>query len=149
MRERPRDAGVEAKVAIAGPLLGSLGAWAVLGTGLALEQPLLVALGHSAVMVNLFNLVPVPPLDGGRIAGAFTPALWIVGYGAGIAALLVTRSPLLLIALVVGLVTLVRRWRDPVPGYAAISREHRLAIAAAYAALVVALTATLPLGAPR
>ena len=68
MQGQPRDAGVEARVAIAGPVAGSLAAWAVLGAGLALEQRLLVALGHTAVLLNLFNLVPVSPLDGGRIA---------------------------------------------------------------------------------
>src|SRR5437762_11799781 len=99
MHGRPRDAGVEARVAIAGPIVGSLGAWAALGARLALEQRLLVALGHTAVLLNLFNLVPVPPLDGGRIAGAFTRTYWVIGYAVGSAALPATRSPILLIVL--------------------------------------------------
>jgi Zn-dependent protease len=147
MRGRPRDAYVEATVGIAGPVLGSLAAWLVLGTGLAMQQPLLVALGHTAVLLNLFNLIPVPPLDGGRIAGAFTPIDWLVGYAAGVVALLVTRSPLLLIVLALGLWTLVQRWRHPVPGYDAVPRARRLAMALGYAALVTGLLATLPLGA--
>jgi Zn-dependent protease len=146
MQGRPRDAGVEARVAMAGPLVGALAAWAVLGAGLALEERLLVALGHSAVLLNLFNLVPVLPLDGGRIAGAFTRASWLVGYAVGITALLVTASPLLLVVLVVGLWTLVRRWRDPVPGYDALAPRQRTLIALAYAALVISLVATLALG---
>ncbi len=146
MQGRPRDAYVEARVALAGPVLGSLGAWAVLGAGLALDQRLLAAIGHTAVLINLFNLVPVSPLDGGRIAGAFTRGYWLIGYAVGVVALLVTRSPLLLIVLLVGLWTLSRRWRNPIPGYDAIPREHRLAVALGYAALVAALIATLPLG---
>jgi len=146
MHGRPRDAAVEARVAMAGPVLGSLAAWAVLGAGLALEQRLLVALGHTAVLLNLFNLVPVPPLDGGRIAGAFTRTYWVIGYAVGIAALLATRSPILLIVLAVGLCTLVRRWRDPVPGYDALPGRQRTLIGLAYAALVIGLVATLPLG---
>lgn len=146
LRGRPRDAGVEARVAMAGPVMGSLAAWAVLGAGLALEQRLLVALGHTAVLLNLFNLVPVPPLDGGRIAGAFTRAYWVIGYAVGAVALLVTGSPLLLLVLVIGLWTLVRRWRDPVPGYDALPRRQRTLIALAYAALVIGLVATLSLG---
>lgn len=51
----------------------------MLGAGLALDWPLLTALGHSAILINLLNLVPVPPLDGGRIAGAFTPGYWLAG----------------------------------------------------------------------
>ena len=145
MQGRPRDAAVEARVAMAGPLIGSLAAWAVLGAGLAWAQPLLVALGHTAVLLNLFNLVPVPPLDGGRIAGAFTRTYWVLGYAVGVVALVLTRSPLLLIVLMVGLVTLVRRWRDPVPGYDALPARQRATIALAYAALVAALLVTLPL----
>lgn len=149
MRGRPRDAYVEARVAMAGPLLGSLGAWSVLGAGLVFGQPLLTALGHTAVLINLLNLIPVPPLDGGRIAGAFTRGYWVIGYAVGIAALIVTRSPLLLVVLIVGLWTVVQRWRHPVPGYDAVPRERRLAVALGYAALVAMLIATLPLDLPQ
>lgn len=145
MHGRPRDAAVEARVAMAGPLIGSLAAWLTLGAGLAWPQPLLVALGHTAVLLNLFNLVPVPPLDGGRIAGAFTRTYWVLGYAVGVVALVLTRSPLLLIVMIVGLVTLMRRWRDPVPGYDALSAWQRATIALAYTALVAALLVTLPL----
>jgi len=146
MHGQPRDAAVEARVAIAGPVVGSLAAWAVLGAGLALEQRLLLALGHTAVLLNLFNLVPVPPLDGGRIAGAFTRTYWVIGYALGIVALLVTWSPLLLIVLVVGLWTLVQRWRNPVPGYDSLPPRQRTQIALAYAVLVTGLVATLSVG---
>jgi len=146
MRGRPRDAYVEAKVAIGGPIAGSLAAWAVLGAGLALGQPMLVTLGHAGILLNLFNLIPVSPLDGGRIAGAFSRAFWIGGYGLGVFALAVTRSPLLLLVLVVGLFTLWQRWRHPVPGYDAIPRARRLAVGLGYAALVLALAVTLRIG---
>ena len=109
------------------------------------QYPLLVALGHTAVLLNLFNLVPVPPLDGGRIAGAFTRGYWVAGYAIGAVALVLTRSPLLLIVLILGLVTLVRRWRDPVPGYDALPARQRVTIGLVYAALVAALLVTLPL----
>jgi len=148
MQGRPRDAHVEAAVAIAGPIVGSVAAWAVLGAGVSLRQPLVVALGHTAVMINLFNLIPVPPLDGGRIAGAFTRPYWVVGYTLGVLALLVTQSPLLLIVLLVGLWTLVQRWRNPVPGYDAVSPRRRLALALVYAGLAAALIATLSVGEP-
>jgi len=111
---------------------------------------LLFVLGKAKVLgflAGVLNLVPVPPLDGGRIAGAFTRTAWVVGYAVGVAALLVTGSPVLLLVLVVGLWTLVRRWRDPVPGGDALPRRQRALIALAYAALVVGLVATLSLGA--
>jgi Zn-dependent protease len=146
MRDQPRNAHVEARVAIAGPLVGSLGAWAVLGAGVMLEHRFLVALGHTAVLINLFNLVPVPPLDGGRIAGVFTKTYWVIGYAVGVLALLVTQSPLLLIVMLVGLWMLIQRWRNPLAGYDAVSRGQRLGMALGYAALVTALLASLPVG---
>jgi Zn-dependent protease len=146
MRGLPRNAYVEAKVAFGGPLLGSLGAWAVLAAGLAARVPLLAALGHTGILLNLFNLVPVSPLDGGRIAGAFTKSFWVAGYAVGVVALLLTRSPILFLVLLVGLWTLYQRWHHPVPGYDAISPGKRLVVAMGYLGLIVLLVATLPLG---
>jgi Zn-dependent protease len=146
MKGRPRDAYVEAKVAMGGPVSGSLAAWAVLAAGMAMRQPLLVSLGHAGILINLFNLIPVSPLDGGRVAGAFTRGFWIAGYALGLLALLATRSPLLLLVLVVGLFTLWQRLRHPVPGYDTIPSARRLAVGLGYAALVLALVLTLPLG---
>jgi len=146
MRGMPRNAYVEAKVGIGGPILGSIAAWAVLGTGLWLQSPMLVNLGHAGILINLFNLIPVSPLDGGRIAGSFSRGVWIAGYGVGLLALLLTRSPLLLVVLVAGLFTMWQRWHHPVPGYHDIPPGSRLAVGIAYATLVVALALTLPIG---
>ena len=146
MRGRPRDAGVEAVVAIGGPVLGSIGAWAVLALGFAFNQPLLAALGHVGIFINLFNLIPVSPLDGGRIAGVFSRVFWVLGYALGAVALWYTRSPLLFLVMLIGLFTLYQRWRHPVPGYYDVPRGKRIAIALGYAALIAALLATLPLG---
>ena len=146
MRGRPRDAGVEALVAIGGPVLGSIGAWAVLAAGIAFNQPLLAALGHVGIFLNLFNLIPVSPLDGGRIAGVFSRVFWVLGYALGAAALYFTRSPILLIVMVIGLITLIQRWRHPIPGYYDVPTGRRIAIAVGYLALIAALLATLPLG---
>ena len=146
MRGMPRDAYVEAKVGLGGPVLGSLAAWAVLWAGHASGSPMLVNVGHAGILINLFNLIPVAPLDGGRIAGAFSRSVWLWGYAAGVLALVLTRSPLLLVVLLAGLFTLWRRWNHPVPGYHDIPSRSRLAVGVAYAALVVALALTLPVG---
>ena len=144
MQGVPRDAYVEAKVAIGGPVVGSVGAWVVLAAAVASGQPLLAALAQVGIMINLFNLIPVSPLDGGRIAGAFSRPFWIAGYAIGALALLVFPSPILALVLLVGLFTLWRQWNHPVPGYHAIAPGQRLAIGLAYGGLLVALAATLP-----
>ena len=148
MRGRPRNAYVEAKVALGGPLAGSIAAWATLAAGLAFGRPLLVAVGHAAVFLNLFNLIPVSPLDGGRIAGVFTRSFWIVGYAVGIAVTIVTRSPILVLVMVVGLYTMWQSARHPVPGYHDVPGRQRLGMGLAYAALVIALALTLDVGMP-
>jgi Zn-dependent protease len=147
MKGMPRNAYVEAKVGIGGPVAGSIASWIVLVGGLMANQPLFVTLGHSGILLNLFNLIPVSPLDGGRIASVFTRQFWLVGYALGIVALVVTRSPILLLVMAVGLFTLWQRWHHPVPGYDHVPRGQRLAMGLAYAVLVIALAATLPVGA--
>ena len=147
MRGQPRDAYVEAKVAIGGPLVGSLAAWGTLAAGLWSGQGLLVAVGHVGVLLNLFNLIPVSPLDGGRIAGVFTRPYWIAGYAIGIASTILTKSGILLLVMLVGLITLWQRLRRPVPGYHDVPRGRRLAMGLAYLALAAALWLTMPLGA--
>ena len=144
MQGMPRDAYVEAKVAIGGPVLGSIGAWVVLAAAALSGNHLLAALGQVGIMINLFNLIPVSPLDGGRVAGAFSRPFWIAGYALGIAALVIMPSPILAIVLVLGLITLWRQWNHPVPGYHAIPRGQRLAIAGGYLVLLLALAGSLP-----
>jgi Zn-dependent protease len=96
MKGMPRDAYVEAKVGLAGPVLGTLGAAVVLGLGEYTNSDLLRAAGHTGFLLNLFNLLPIVPLDGGRAMAAIHPALWIAGI-AGLAALLIVAPNALLI----------------------------------------------------
>jgi hypothetical protein len=91
----------------------------------------------------------VSPLDGGRIAGAFTRGFWIAGYVIGVFMLVLRPSPILFLALLVGLWTLWQRWKNPVPGYDAIPRGERFAIGIAYLALVVVLAELTILTAPK
>jgi len=79
LKEAPRDAWMEAWVGIGGPIFGTLGALLCLGIFFTTGEPLFRALAYSGFLLNLFNLAPIPPLDGGRIVGAVSPWLWIVG----------------------------------------------------------------------
>ena len=79
LKEAPRNAWIESQVGIGGPLLGTAGAALSLLIYYLTHNPLFAALAYSAFFLNLFNLAPVGFLDGGRIATALSPWLWIVG----------------------------------------------------------------------
>ena len=55
------------------------------------DSQLLLALSDFGFMINLFNLMPLGSMDGGRIAGALSP--WMNVAGLGIGRFLSTRSP--------------------------------------------------------
>jgi Zn-dependent protease len=79
LKNAPRDAWMEACVGIGGPALGTLGALFAIALGYYTGNPLYLAIAYSACFLNLFNLIPISPLDGGRIAAAISPWLWAVG----------------------------------------------------------------------
>ena len=79
LKEAPRNAWIEAGVGIGGPLLGSAAALLCHLIGLSFHAPLFIGLAWTAYFLNLFNLTPVGMLDGGRIATALSPWLWVVG----------------------------------------------------------------------
>ncbi len=139
MKGRPRDAYVEAIVGIGGPMLGSLGALACLIVGLTTDSLFFFALASTGFLLNLFNMLPVSPLDGGRITGAISRWLWLGGYAVGVPVLLATGSPILGLILVLGLFTLWRTWKSPVQGYYEIAPGKRSLVAAGYFGLLALL----------
>ena len=87
--------------------------------------------------LNALNLIPVPPLDGGRIAAAIDPRLWIGGAFAFLGFVLFFHIWAgLIFVVLVGLVA-APRIRQTLAGYVdprfrAVPRASRIAIAAAY-----------------
>ena len=144
LKQLPDNAWNEAKVAIAGPILGGLGAAAVWGLGEYFDSQLLVALAFTGFFLNLFNLAPISPLDGGRIVAAIHPALWIVGLLALVGLTIVAPNPILILILVMGGLESWRRWqhrRNPEgEAYYRVSPTHRLITGIAYIALAALLT---------
>ncbi|MCK4412673.1 MAG: site-2 protease family protein [Candidatus Eisenbacteria sp.] len=138
MKGRPRNVWVEAMVAFGGPVLGSLAALACLGVGLAVGSRFWQSLAFSGFLINLFNLLPVNPLDGGRITAAISRWMWLIGLAIGVPVFLATRSPILLIVLILGVVSLLSRSKEP-PGYFAITPGQRSRVAVAYFALAALL----------
>ncbi len=144
LKRLPDNAWNEAKVAIAGPILGGLGAAAVWGIGEYYDSELLVALAFTGFFLNLFNLAPISPLDGGRIVAAIHPVLWIVGLLALIGLTIVAPNPILILILILGGLESWRRWqhrRHPESeAYYRVSPSHRVITGVSYIVLAALLT---------
>jgi Zn-dependent protease len=143
LKENPLNAWREAQIAIAGPIVGSIGAAVVWLVGEQQNSELFMALGFTGFFLNLFNLLPVVPLDGGRIAAAIHPILWFVGFIGLVGLAFVAPNPLLiLIALIVGL-ELWRRWQErgtpEAAGYYKVARWQRVAATVGYFGLAALL----------
>jgi len=80
LKEAPRNAWIEAWVGIGGPIFGSFGAAGCEVIYLATGNPMYRALAYTGFFLNLFNLIPLGQLDGGRIATAISPWLWLLGF---------------------------------------------------------------------
>lgn len=80
-KKPPKNAYDDALIALAGPALGSLGAAGVFGAGILTNSQLCFALADFGFMINLFNLLPVGMLDGGRIGNALSPYVGVAGVG--------------------------------------------------------------------
>ncbi|HEX3857838.1 MAG TPA: site-2 protease family protein [Verrucomicrobiae bacterium] len=80
LKEAPRNAWIEAQVGIGGPMLGTVGAAVCELIYLATGYWMFRSLAYTGFFLNLFNLAPVGPLDGGRIVTALSPWLWMVGF---------------------------------------------------------------------
>jgi Zn-dependent protease len=139
MKALPRDAWREAQVALAGPILGSFAAAAVWAAGEAIGSDLLVALAFTGFFLNLFNLLPVVPLDGGRAVAAIHPALWAAGLAGLVVLAIIYPNPILVLVLVFGGLELWNRWqarRDPAAAtYYKIRPWQRVAVASTYLGL--------------
>jgi Zn-dependent protease len=135
----------EARVGLAGPVLGSLGAAALVPVALATGNDFWKALAFTGFFLNLFNLLPVVPLDGGRAFAAMAPWMWFVGLFAVVVLVFLAPNPILLLIALFAALETYRRWKerkraDPVSrAYYHVRPAHRLAVGAVYLGLVVLL----------
>jgi Zn-dependent protease len=145
MKSLPDDALAEARVGLAGPILGTLGAGVCLAIAEVTHSDLLRALAYVGFLLNLINLVPLVPFDGGRAMAAMAPSMWFVGLGAMVALLLITGNTFLLIFIVLGGMETWRRWKLrrtrslEQAAYYRVSTLHRVLVGAVYIGLIVVL----------
>ena len=86
LKQHPATVAEDARVGLAGPIWGAVAALLTLGAGSLFGSPILSAIGHVAAWINLFNLLPVWQLDGGRAFAALSRqqrtivavALWLL-----------------------------------------------------------------------
>jgi Zn-dependent protease len=136
------DALAEARTGLAGPILGSLGAavcvviWQITG------HDYWRALAFTGFFLNLFNLLPVVPLDGGRAMAAMAPWMWFVGFAGMIALAVIFPNPIILIIVVFAGFETWRRWKQRRAGgaeqeaYYRVSPRNRALVALTYLTLI-------------
>jgi Zn-dependent protease len=140
-----KDAVAEARVGLAGPVLGSLGALACALIGVATGSEFWLALAFTGFFLNLFNLIPVVPLDGGRAMAAMAPWMWFAGFAGLVVLAFVFPNPIMILILVVGGLATWQRWRQRKSGdakqqaYYRVSPRNRVLVAAVYVGLIAAL----------
>ncbi len=141
MKQMPKDALSEARVGLAGPVLGTLGGLATLGLYATTREPLFMGLAYFNFIINLFNLAPVLPLDGGRAVGAMSPVFQLLGLVVMVVLFFV--APIMALVALIGLPELWRRWktRDTPEGraYYDLPLLQRVGVGVVYVGLIVVL----------
>ena len=144
-RSLGENALAEARVGLAGPILGTLGSFACLGVWLVTGHDYWRALAYTGLFLNLFNLLPVVPLDGGRAMAAMTPWMWFAGFAGIVVLAFVFPNPIILIIAVFAAFETYRRWQQRRSGglaqqaYYRVSPRGRLLVGAVYLGLVALL----------
>jgi Zn-dependent protease len=118
LKEQPLSVQQEAHIAFAGPFVGTIGAVGVLVLALRLQSPLLLALANAGFFINLFNLVPVTPFDGGRVVAILSPKIWFLGAPILLGMFFAFPSPMFLIILIMLAPTLLAALRAAWSGQA-------------------------------
>ena len=96
---------------------------------------------YSVFFLNLFNLIPISPLDGGRITAVLSPKIWLLGAPILVGLFVMSPSPMLLVIGLLAAPQLMAAWRfradDPAhAAYYSVSGETRVTYAAAYLGLL-------------
>ena len=130
----------EARIGLAGPVIGTLGSAAVLAIAVAADSQLLRALAFTGFFLNLFYLIPLVPFDGGRAMAAMAPWMWFLGFAAMLAFFIAFPNPILILFLLLGGMETWRRWkgRGSDGDYYTVAPRARVLVGLFYIALIAA-----------
>ena len=140
MKDKPHNVETEAYVGLAGPLTGTLGALACYYYGRVYDDHFFLSLSYAGFLLNLFNLIPLSPLDGGRVTAVLSPRIWLLGVPMLAGLFFWMPSPLLVMIGFMAYPNIRRALhydpKDPAnAAYYEISAEHRLFYAVFYMTL--------------
>ncbi|HEX4009119.1 MAG TPA: site-2 protease family protein [Solirubrobacteraceae bacterium] len=139
------DALAEARVGLAGPILGSIGSALCLVIWQVTGHDYWRALAYTGLFLNLFNLLPVVPLDGGRAMAAMSPWMWFLGLGGIVALAFAFPNPIIILIAILAAYETYRRWEHRRAGgleqqtYYRVSPRARLLVGVVYLGLVALL----------
>lgn len=141
LKDQPRTAYDDAIIGLAGPFAGTLASLLVLQAYKWTAEPTLLFIALLGFALNLFNLLPIGMLDGGRISGAVTKWMWVFGGGLLVYKVFDQPNPLtILIALLATFqvyASIVREKTDK--DFYVVTGAQRAFIAILYFALVIFL----------
>ena len=140
----------DALIALAGPLAGLALAALCYAIGVTFHDPFWLAVASVSAFLNLFNMLPVPPFDGGRIIGALWPPLWLLGSFVFVGVAIWLHVPLLFVVLIalLGAPAMIAAFRGRVdPRAATLTFDARLRISLWYLGTLLGLIFVLS-GAP-
>jgi Zn-dependent protease len=139
-----KDAAAEARVGLAGPIAGTIATLVPLALWFATGDEFWRALAYFGFLLNLFNLLPVVPLDGGRAMAALSPAIWMAGLAGLLALAIIYPSPILFLILVFGAIESWRRWKARATpesqAYYTVPTRTRALVGTVYLGLAAALS---------
>jgi Zn-dependent protease len=146
LKELPHNAEVEAYVGLGGPFVGTLGAFACYYAARQLDSSLLLAISYSGFFLNLFNMIPLSPFDGGRITAVLGPRVWLIGVPIMVAMFLWHPSPFFILFALLAAPQVMKaiRYDKDAPenrAYYEVGTEQRVTYSAYYLILLVVLAA--------
>jgi Zn-dependent protease len=151
MKQQPRTVAQESIMAIGGPVLGSIAAGLCYAGYLSMPDSstgqLLRALAYFGFLINLFNLIPLTPLDGGRVTSLLSKWFNVAGLAIAAGLLLFETqtgtnvSPVLFLVLIFGAFSTWQRFRSTQlnPAYYAVDTQTKVVVGSLYLALLLAL----------
>jgi Zn-dependent protease len=147
LKDQPLTVAQEAQIAFAGPFAGTVAATIVLAVALRQQSMLLLALAYAGFFLNLFNLMPITPFDGGRIVAILSPKVWFVGVPVLVGAFVLMHSPMFMMILLLLAPTIYASlraaWRGEAPAHNPRYYEVPLDARVRYASYYILLLAFL------